>query len=57
MLRRVLILGRVAAADMPADHALPQVNPAIARFQAFFAARAARRHFANLIEMRTFWPG
>ena len=37
MRRRVLVLRRVAARDVTADQALPQVNPGIARFHAVLA--------------------
>ena len=43
----VLVLGRIAAADMAADEALSQVNPRIARLQAFLAVLAARLDVAN----------
>jgi hypothetical protein len=38
---------------MPADHAEPQMNPLIARFQALFAAIRVGFDILNLIEMRT----
>jgi hypothetical protein len=43
----VLVLGRIAAADVAADEALSQVDPGIARLQAFLAALAARLDVAN----------
>src|SRR5439155_24138604 len=44
----------VAAADMSAGHAKPEVNPVSARREAFFAAgRGASGHAVNLIEMRS----
>ena len=49
--RGVLVFRRVAAADMAAGHAEPQVNPSVADFQTVFTAVGARRDFANLIEM------
>jgi hypothetical protein len=38
---------------MPADHAEPQMNPLIARFQALFAAIRVRFDILNLIEVCT----
>src|SRR5579864_3918602 len=38
MLARVLVARRIAAADMPADHADPQMEPAVPGFHAFFAS-------------------
>jgi hypothetical protein len=56
MRRRVLVFGIIAAADMPADQADAQVDPAIPGFQAVLAARRAGRHVANLVEMGAlFW--
>jgi len=52
MLSRVLILGRVAAADMAAGQAEPELNPTLADLQAILAAPSARRHLSDLIEMR-----
>ena len=49
----MLILRGVAAANMPADKALAQVYPGIANFQAILAAISTRRHFSNLVEVRT----
>jgi hypothetical protein len=46
--RGMLVLGVVAAADVPARKAETQVNPAIPHRQAFFAALAARANFLNL---------
>jgi len=40
MLRGVLVFGRIAASDMAALAAKPQVNPTIAHLQAFFATCA-----------------
>jgi hypothetical protein len=37
MLGRVLVLGRIAAADVPAFQAQPQMDPAIAGLDAVFA--------------------
>jgi hypothetical protein len=36
MLRRVLVLRRIATCDMPANHAHAQVDPRIARLHAVF---------------------
>src|SRR5262245_23306715 len=58
MLRRLEMLGRVlarrliAATDMAANQAHPQMDPATMRLQAFLAAlRRARRDVADLIKM------
>src|SRR5689334_2118654 len=57
MLRRVEMLGRVltgrliAAADMAAKQAHPQMDPVAVRLQAFLATlRGTRGHGSNLIE-------
>src|SRR5579872_2961282 len=50
---RVFVLGRIAAADVTADEALSQVDPPIARLQAFLAALAARLDVANLFYVLT----
>jgi hypothetical protein len=49
--RRVLVPRAVAAADVTAREAQPQVNPSVARLQTFLTALRARRHFANLIQV------
>ena len=48
---RVLVRGIVAAPDMPARAAEPQMNPDVAGFEAFLAAERARGHVANGVEM------
>src|SRR3954447_14213785 len=50
----VLVRRRVAAADLPARLAHPQVHPAVARLQALLAAGdvALRLEVLNLVEMR-----
>jgi hypothetical protein len=53
MLGRVFVLRRVAATDVAADQAQPQVNPGIARLQAVLATVRARLDLANLIDMQT----
>jgi hypothetical protein len=45
---RVLVLRRVAAADVAAGHAEPQVDPGVADLQAVFAAIRARGDFFDL---------
>ena len=58
MFRRTEVLARVpvrrivAAADVTADHAEPEVDPLRANAQAVFAAVGAWGDFADLIEMR-----
>jgi hypothetical protein len=51
VLRRVLVLRGVAAADMAASHAEAQVNPCVAHFQTFFAAVRVRFHMPDLIHV------
>jgi hypothetical protein len=53
VLARVLVPGRIAAADMAALEAEPQVNPGIVHFQALFAAVAAWFHFLDVLLMST----
>lgn len=43
----MLILRRVAASDVPALQAQPQVNPGIAHFQTLFTTLAAGDNLAN----------
>jgi hypothetical protein len=51
MFCRMLVLGRIAAADVAAAQAQAQVNPFIAHLQALFTAIGLRFHFVNLIEV------
>jgi hypothetical protein len=55
VLSSVFILARIAAADVSATAAQPQMHPRIARPQTIFAARRARRDFTDLIKVRTSW--
>jgi hypothetical protein len=48
----VLVLGRVAAADVAAFEAQAQVDPGVSHFQALFAAAGVRLDGANLRKMR-----
>ena len=48
---RVLVLGVIAASNMPADQAQAQMNPAIADLQAIFAALSTGRNVPDLIDM------
>ena len=52
MLRRVLILGAVTAADVPAFQTLAQMNPSVPDLEAIFAAVCARRYVADPVKMR-----
>jgi hypothetical protein len=54
MFRRMLVLRRIAARDIPAKKAHPQMNPRIAHLDAFLASLRVRLHLMNLIEMSTF---
>lgn len=53
MLRRMLVLRGVTAANVPANQAFAQVNPAIASFQTVLTAIGARRDLLYLIKMTT----
>ncbi len=44
---------RIAAANVAAKQAHPQMNPVLARFQTLFAAVSMRLYIVNLIEMGT----
>ena len=48
MLRGVLVLRRVAAADMPTGHAQSQMDPFVAHLEALFATLGMRLHILNL---------
>jgi hypothetical protein len=48
----VLVLGRIAAANVAALHAKAKVNPSVTHFQTLFAAGGVRRDFMDLREMR-----
>src|SRR5215469_394916 len=52
MLGGVLVLRRIAAADVPADAAQSQMHPAIAHLQALLATASVRLYIANLLDMR-----
>jgi hypothetical protein len=49
----VLVLRRVATADMTADHAKAKVNPLIAHFETLFAAFGMGLDVLDLIQMCT----
>jgi len=51
MCGRVLVLGAVAAAHMPAGHAEAQVHPLVADLKAILTTVPASRDFVDLIEM------
>src|SRR5207302_7307134 len=53
VLRRVLVRRVVAAADVPAGHAEPQVDPLVSGFEALLAAAAARldRFAIRIVEL------
>ena len=51
MLGRVLVLRAIAAADVPARAAEPQVHPAVTHLQALFTALGVRSDLLDLIEM------
>jgi len=52
MFRRVLVLRAVAAPDISADEAHPQIDPCVAELYAFFADRDVfRMDITDLVEM------
>src|SRR6201993_4113874 len=53
MLGRVLVLGRIAAADMATLETQPQVHPGVVHFEALLAALAARFHLFDVLLMST----
>ena len=52
--RRVLILRRVAAAHLAANHAQAQVNPGVADFYALFADMLIGGAYFDLVQMLAF---
>jgi hypothetical protein len=50
----VFVLRRIAASDIPADHAHPQVNPRVAKFDALFTDVGIGSPELDLIEVLTF---
>jgi hypothetical protein len=54
MFGRVLVFGRVAATDVPANHAQPKVHPSVSHLQALFAALGVRLDILDLIQMTAF---
>ena len=53
MLRSMLVLGGVAAANMPTTQAETQVDPGISRLEAIFTAIGTGSGFPYLIEVGT----
>jgi len=53
MLGGMLVLGRIAATNVTANHALSEVHPGVPNFKAFFAALAAWSDLTNFFDMRT----
>ncbi len=47
----MLVRRRIAASDMPANQAHPQLDPAVSCFQALFAALRVRCYVSNLVKM------
>jgi hypothetical protein len=54
---RVLVLRRIAAADVPAGETQAQMNPGISHFEALLAALRVRMNVPNLVEMRAWSHG
>ncbi len=55
----VFVLGRVAATDVTATQAQPEMDPMIAHLQAFLTAAGMRFYIPNLIQVGAFphvWP-
>jgi hypothetical protein len=50
----VLVLGGVATADVSADEAHAEVDPAVAGFEAFLAAFGVGTDVVDPVEVRTF---
>ena len=48
MFGRMLVPGGIAATDMPAGEAQPEVNPFVADLKTFFATRRPRLDFVDL---------
>jgi hypothetical protein len=53
MFSGVFVLGRIAAAHMAANQALPQMDPGIAHLQAFLAALAAGLNLPEFSQVGT----
>jgi len=51
----VFVLGRVAAADVPADEAHAQMDPGIAELHAILTNMLVRFSYFNLIKVGTFF--
>jgi transposase len=51
MFRRVFVRRRIAAADVTANFAKPQMNPTVAGFQTIFTAVRARRNIFYFFQM------
>src|SRR5204862_5181016 len=51
MLGGVLVLGGIAAADVPAGETQAEVDPGVAGLQTLFAAVRARLHVVDLIQV------
>jgi hypothetical protein len=54
VLRSVLVLGRIAAANMSATQAQAQMDPPVTHLQAFFTTLGMRFDVFDLIEMSAF---
>jgi hypothetical protein len=53
MLGSVLVLGRIAAAHVAADHAQPEMDPGVAHLQALFTAVGVGLHVPDLVHVTT----
>jgi hypothetical protein len=50
----MLILGIIAAPNMPAGHTDPQVHPLVTHLETFFTSIGAGFHFLDLVGVSTF---
>src|ERR1700722_12904526 len=49
--RRMLVLRRITASDVPATHAKPEMNPRVAHLQTLFTTARVRLYLLNLVQM------
>jgi hypothetical protein len=54
MLGGMFVLRRIAAADVPADHTHPQVNPGVTHFDTFFTDVSVGGRNFDLIQVLAF---
>jgi hypothetical protein len=54
VLSSMLIPRRIAATNLPANHAQPQMHPRIPNLQTFLTTLGMRLHILDLIQVRAF---